>query len=183
MSFALTTKAGTLIAAALLAAALAPAPANAQEPDRLWLACTPAFAALDPSFFPCVSRAENDDTIHLTGQGSFSPDGGTANGGGAFCHLDPAGMPIGCTAFEVTGLVSFVSFGTFPPGEQLGERGEGGLLILSVHIAVADLDGFLEIHCVVGEPPEGEFEGIRLIVPDEIAFDEALQGGTLFVPL
>ena len=48
-------------------------------------------------------------------------------------------------------------------------------------MATVEADGILEVTCLIGSPPGGAHEGIRLNVKDLINFNKSVSGDTLFI--
>lgn len=177
-----------LIGALSLIALLLGSTGASAAPDttpRLWLAGTGPLCELpEPNPCPTVARAANGDTIEIAGAGTFTKHSKSVSGGGTFVHRDPHGDVIGAGTFTATQLVSFHSYGT---DEFDGLVIEGGLLLIRVSLFVNDAEvatGILQIDCLVGDPPTGAIEGVRLAVqgggPN---FNKEVSGLTVFLPL
>lgn len=167
---------GFLTALALVAAPLGLPGAAAHEPDRVYLACPPPALLVVPGASPCIARAANGDTWSSSATARSRIDGSRDRGR----PPRPAGAATGAATvhtWTATQLVGFVSYGTFDAPLQ---NGEGGLAVLRIR-ASGGLEATLEIHCLAGTPPPGEFEGIVLQVDGGPSHNEAVQGGTLFV--
>jgi hypothetical protein len=134
---------------------------------------------------PAISKADNGDTIELSGSGTFNPSPRMrmAEGGGDFVHKDADGTVLGRGEWEAKALLGFTSYGTLTLED--GTILEGGLLLLKVQLLVNDtpvFQGILQIDCEVGKVPGGHHEGIRLVVQEAgLNFHEKMQGLTVFI--
>lgn len=133
-----------------------------------------------------VARADNGDTVTVTGAGTFNVASGNATGGGTFVHRRKNGKVVGSGTWTATSAVNYTSFGCgggFPPNFC------GGVLVLNVHLVggggTVEFDGVMAVTCTIGTVPPGAVEGITLDVPAAgINFDETIfdfGGLTLFV--
>jgi hypothetical protein len=142
-------------------------------------------ASLDPSFSPDVARADNGDTLTITGTGRYNP-GGAVAGSGTFVHADSNGNVIHSGTWTANVVVSYEDFGNAVVN-KLPRTFHGGQLILSVTITATDGSGIvlsatLIVTCVLGDSvPPGAMEGITADVPGVITFGESVSGNTLFV--
>lgn len=123
------------------------------------------------------ARADNGDTVSVTGSGTFNTASMKATGGGTFEHRDSEGALVGGGTWTATGVESFAPWGCgggFPPNFC------GGLLVLDVHLVATggapEADGVLTVSCLIGaRVPAGAEEGITLEVPElGINFDELI---------
>jgi hypothetical protein len=152
----------------------------------------PAAAASEPAEFqwvlvgheghPNMATASNGDIIEMTGEGTLSVHPKSATGGGRFTHLAPDGVTVrGEGDYEAVDLLSFKSYGDGTP--QGVPEGFGGLAIIRVALHPDGTDvvfeGNLQIDCLLGTPPAGAKEGIRLSVPG-INFNKEAGGDTVF---
>ncbi len=110
---------------------------------------------------PDVASAPNGDTITIAGSGTLSIHPGT---------------------WTAQQLLSFVSYGT---ESDLPPTFEGGKALVRIHLSPntggSGFDAVLRITCLVGSPPAGAHEGIRLNIQDVINFNKEVSGDTLFV--
>lgn len=134
---------------------------------------------------PAVAMADNGDTVWLDGVGTFNPASKEATGGGSFTHKNAAGDVVGMGTWMAVRVLGFKSYGTleFPGVGTI----EGGLVLLRVHLVGAggavQLDAILQIDCLVGNPPAGAIEGIRLSLQDvDLNFNKEVQGLTVYIP-
>jgi hypothetical protein len=129
-----------------------------------------------------VASAPNGDTISIAGQGTLSIHPGSVTGGGTFIHKDASGAVKATGTWTAQQLLSFVSYGTMP---GVPPNFEGGKALLLIHLSPgtggAGFDGVLRITCLIGSPPAGANEGIRLNVQDVINFNKEVSGNTLFI--
>ena len=174
-------------AIALFAMSLAVSPsAQAGSATKWTFHAGDAFlASVNPSFSPVVARAENGDTLALTGTGSYNP-GGAVTGGGLFWHNDSSGNPVHNGFWTAVAVVSYDDFGNAVVN-GLPRSFHGGVLVLAVSITPTDisgvvLSGTLTVTCVLGDNvPAGAMEGITAAVTGVITFGESVSGNTLFV--
>ena len=126
------------------------------------------------------ATAENGDVVTVTvtrdGTNRFNVAEKSATGGGTFVHNTSAGALVGSGTWMATGLLVFQSYGS---GVANNFGGRAALTVSltpsanpSVHLA-----GILVIECLVGDPPSGAFEGIRLNVKDVINFNTPVESG------
>src|SRR5712692_339210 len=90
----------------------------------------PVLCALDPSACPDVARADNGDTVEITGSGMLSIHAKTVSGVGTFVHRAQDGTLRGEGTWTATDLLSFNSYGTQP---DLPPNLFGGLARIRVH--------------------------------------------------
>jgi hypothetical protein len=118
--------------------------------------------------------------IVLFGSGTFQ--GSDAEGTGVFAiakALPPSSTnSVASGTWEVTGLVSFTSYGVANP------RAEGGVLVVTVSLhfdggAVVD-SATLTVTCRVGSPPPTAKEGATLSAGSTFNFDTPVTGITTF---
>lgn len=135
---------------------------------------------------PNVAMAPNGDTVAVTGMGTFGVHPKSASGGGSFTHTFAGGGTLTGT-YTATGLVDFqpygcgVVFGTPLPPDFCGGR-----LVLRVALVPdanpsVSLDGLLTIYCVIGAPPPSAEEGIRLVVPGVLNFNDVVTGENVYI--
>lgn len=131
---------------------------------------------------PNTAGASNGETITLTGSGHFSVhrnESGT--GGGTFSHATP-GEPTIDGTWTQTGFVMFVLYGC-------GFLGDpdlcGGRAILNVEFTptgtTLKIPGKLTVTCLIGDPPAGADEGIRVVVPSIANFNKEVSGENVFI--
>jgi hypothetical protein len=127
---------------------------------------------------PDVSTAPNGSTVTLTGTGSFQagPDK-TASGGGTYSIGDSAGNMIAAGAWTAMAVLGFVDYGT---EEDLPASFHGGEAQVRISLSGVG-EGVLTIACLVGSPPAGKDEGIRLVLGQGLNFSQSTSGQTLFI--
>ncbi|MGH2726923.1 MAG: hypothetical protein ACRDKS_08085 [Actinomycetota bacterium] len=174
-------RAWVIVAASLLLSVMAgtaPAVADSGHAEFEWV-------LLGHEGEPNKAMASNGDVIEMTSdEGStFSIHPKTVTGGGRFTHIAADGNVVGEGDYEAVKLLSFHSYGNGTP-QGLPENFFGGLAIIRValHPDGTDLTiwGNLQIDCLLGKPPAGAEEGIRLSVPG-INFNREAGGDTLFL--
>lgn len=173
-----------VIALTLLATVAGSAFADSGARTYTYLIASGFLCGLDPSACPVISRAsENDDTITMSGAGTFSIHPGSVSGGGTFTHKDAGGTVIATGTWTATELLSFHSYGTspgFPPTV------EGGQVLMRVHLSPSGGGGFdaiLQVHCLIGTFPPGAQEGIRLAIAGGLNFNHEVSGFTIYIRL
>ena len=138
--------------------------------------------SVSPTACPDVASAPNGDTISLAGSGTLSIHPKSVTGGGTYIHKDASGTVLDRGTWTAQQLLSFVSYGTAPP---FPPNFEGGKALVSIHLSPstggAGFDGVLRITCVIGSPPAGAHEGIRLDIQGGINFNKEVSGNTLFI--
>lgn len=166
------------VAFALLA--LAPGPALATAPNN-----ESATYAWDLEV-PNVAMAPNGDTVAVTGDGTFGVHPKSASGAGRFTHSLAGGGTLTGT-YTVNGLVDFQPYGcgvvfgmTLPPDFC------GGRVVLDVTLVPdanpsTSLDAKLTIYCLIGAPPASAAEGIRLVVPGLVNFNDVITGENVYI--
>ncbi|MDQ4501348.1 hypothetical protein [Sinomonas sp. ASV322] len=133
------------------------------------------------------AMAENGDVVTIVATGTFDTVSGTATGGGTFSHHEVAAGRTITGTFVTTGLISFQSYGNATP-QGLPPSFFGGKLMLSI-VATPDvapnlhLPATLTVECVLGNPPAGAVEGIRVNVYDVINFNKTVpeSGNNVFI--
>ena len=131
---------------------------------------------------PDVASAPNGDTITIAGSGTLSIHPDSVTGNGTFIHKNASGTVLAHGTWTAQQLLSFVSYGTAPPFPPNFEGGKALVLIhLSPSTGGSGFDGVLRITCLIGSPPAGAHEGIRLNVQDVINFNKEVSGNTLFI--
>ena len=137
----------------------------------------------EPIEGPDKAVAANGDTIIITGSGTLIPVPKAVTGGGTFIHKNSSGVVLASGTWTATQLITFVSYGTLPPPD---DNLEGGKANIRIHLSPSGgggLNAILQIHCLLGAPPPGASEGIRLTVQDVINFNREVHGETVFIKL
>jgi hypothetical protein len=135
---------------------------------------------------PNVAMAPNGDTVAVTGTGTFSTKPTAATGGGTFTHTLAGGETITGT-YTVTELVDFqpygcgVVFGTPLPADLCGGRLVFRVVLVPHANPSLTLDGLLTIYCLIGAPPASAEEGIRLVVPGLLNFNQVVSGENVYI--
>jgi hypothetical protein len=118
---------------------------------------------------PDIARASNGDTISITGSGYLSVHPKSVNGGGNF--TTSSGQAGTWVALD---LLSFVSYG------PVTQAAQGGEALIRIRLS-SGADAILTIECLVGNPPPGKEEGIRVAVQGGPNFNEPVSGQNLFI--
>ena len=142
--------------------------------------------ALNPAFGPDVAEAPNGDRVIVSGTGTLGIHPKAASGGGTFTHRSSAGTVIGTGTWQVTDLLSFVSYGPSLTGAAPPSFTAGRALLRILIFpegANAGISAILDVECHVpgSVVPGGIEEGINLRVPGIANFNEQAGGNTLFV--
>src|SRR5215469_4511889 len=131
---------------------------------------------------PDVASAPNGDTITIAGQGTLSIRPKSVTGGGTYIHKNASGTVLDQGTWTAQQLLSFVSYGTMP---GVPPTFEGGKALVRIHLSPSTggsgFDGVLRITCLIGSPPAGAHEGIRLNVQGGSNFNKEVSGNTLFI--
>ncbi|MBI4035884.1 hypothetical protein HY383_02960 [Candidatus Daviesbacteria bacterium] len=130
---------------------------------------------------PTVVRASNGDTIEITGSGILSVHNKSVSGGGTFVHKDSSGNVLGNGTWTAVQLLSFKSYGNGVP-QGTPEEFEGGLALIRVHLSPG-FDAIMQVDCLLGNPPAGAEEGVRLAIQGVLNFNKEISGETLYVRL
>lgn len=149
--------------------------------EFVWLAGAGFICGLAGDACPTIAMAPNGDTIEISGSGTFGIHPKFVTGGGTFEHNFAGGGSVTGT-WTATQMLGFNFYGAV---DLDGFVIAGGLLVLRV---VIDPDGpgptfrgVVWIDCLVGEPPAGAVEGVRLNVPGAVNFNKEVSGLTVFV--
>jgi hypothetical protein len=138
--------------------------------------------------FPVGDEAMSSSTgdiVRVIGTGILDASSKTASGGGTFTHFGPDGTTVKRTGtWTVTGLTSFQFYGC--GGEGLPSTFCGGRADFTIAVTPAGASaapGFLQLECVLGNPPSGASEGIRVWVPGHAEFNKTVQesGNTVLI--
>lgn len=144
--------------------------------------------AFDPSFGPDIARAANGDTVEVVGTGTFGHRPDDVTGGGTFVHRNADGEIIATGTWRALYRVSYRSYGSGAT-QGLPDNFDGGRARLLIEAVLDDnpsqkFFGYVIIDCTLGDSiPSGAVEGVRIIMPGLIHFDESIGGATLFVKL
>ncbi len=160
--------------------ALGGASADSGHCDYQYLLASGSLCDLEETACSDIAMAPNGDTIDISGEGTLNIHSKGVTGGGSFTHHTPVG-PISGT-WAANQLLGFHEFGCgggpFPPNFC------GGHVLMSVTLSVGGTpvhNGTLEFDCVIGKPPAGFEEGVRLAVRGGLNFNEKLSGDTLLI--
>ena len=135
---------------------------------------------------PNVAMAPNGDTVAITGTGTFSVHPKSAAGGGSFTHTLAGGGTF-TGSYTVTGLVDFQPYGCGVVfGDPLPPDLCGGRLVFRVALVpdahpTLSRGGLLTIYCLIGAPPPSAEEGIRLVVPGVLNFNDVVTGENVYI--
>ena len=173
----------------LLLSGVASAQATSTSGSFHWEAGAGAICGAEPNACPDVAMASNGDTIRVRAQGEMNTATKSASGGGTFEHRNSSGTLLASGTITANQLIAFTFYGcntdpAFPSNFC------GGRAALAVHLvghpasnpsATVQADGILQVECLIGSPPAGANEGIRLNVNDRINFNKSVSGDTLFI--
>lgn len=153
-----------------------------------WEAGAADVCLVEPTACPDIARADNGDTISVRLEGDLNAATGSISGGGPFEHRNSAGALLASGTLTATRLLAFSFYGC--DGFGLPSSLCGGRAAIAVHLvahpasnpsATVQADGVLELTCLLGNPPTGAHEGIRLNVKDLINFNKSVSGDTVFI--
>ncbi len=130
---------------------------------------------------PAIAMSSNGDTIEVEGSGNLNVHPKSVTGGGTFTHKDKDGNVLASGTWTATELLSFKSYGSGVPQGTPPEF-EGGLALIRVHLSPG-FDAIMQVDCLLGNPPAGAKEGIRLVVQGALNFNKEVSGDTLYVRL
>lgn len=132
------------------------------------------------------AAAENGDVVTVTGGGAFDVVTKEATGGGKFTHRAASGAVLATGTWKATELLAFQSYGDGSaqglPAFLFG--GRAALVVaLTPHGTTLQIPGILRVECLLGSPPGGAAEGIRLLVKGHVNFNKTVpeSGQTVFV--
>lgn len=139
---------------------------------------------LFPGECPAVARADNGDTVSITGSGSLSIHPKSVTGGGTFVHKNAAGDVLVSGTWIADKLLSFNGYGC-GSGDPFPTTFCGGQALIAVTLWVSGTPvahGVLQVDCLIGKPPAGAAEGVRLAVKETgLNFNKEEGGVTLFI--
>jgi hypothetical protein len=127
-----------------------------------------------PTACPDITRADNGDTIEISGSGTLTIHPNSVGGGGTFTHKDSSGNVLSSGTWTAQQLMSFVPYLVLQP-----DNIAGGQALIRVHLSTGS-DAILDIDCAIGAPP-GQTEGVMLNIQDVINFNKKVSGITLFI--
>ncbi len=148
-----------------------------------YLLGTGPFCELEETACPDIAMAPNGDTISIAGSGTLSVFPKSVTGGGTFTHKHADGSVAANGTWTATQLVEFLSYGDATP-QGLPASFFGGKATIMVNIFVGSTlvhTAILTVHCLLGNPPMGAHEGIRLNVQDAVNYNQEVSGDTLFL--
>ena len=105
-----------------------------------------AICGFFPGACPDIARANNGDTIEISGTGMLTIHPNSVGGAGTFKHKDPNGNLLESGTWTAQELVSFV------PYAVLSNNFAGGEALIRVHLSSGS-DAILTVTCAIGAPP------------------------------
>lgn len=153
-----------------------PAPSDSGSATFQYLAGSGFLCGLDPTACPDITRADNGDTIEITGSGTLSIHPKSVGGGGTFTHKDSGGNVLGSGTWTAQELISFVPYLVLPNNLA------GGLAVIRVHLSTG-FDAILQINCNIGAPAGSSKaeDFVTLNIQDVINFNKGVSGFTLYI--
>lgn len=137
----------------------------------------------EPIEGPDKAVAPNGDVISLTGSGTLSTHSKSVTGSGEFTHTNAGGTVLASGTWTALGLLSFHSYGNSAPA--VPAELEGGRALIRVHLSPraggAGFDAIFQIDCLLGNPPPGAYEGVRVNVQGGLNFNKTIHGETVFI--
>ena len=149
-----------------------------------YLLGTGPLCSLGPDACPDIAMAPNGDKVEITGSGTLGIHPKTVTGGGTFTHKNAAGVVLATGTWTATKLLAFNGYGCGGvfPADFCGGRAQ-----IQVHLTPSSggpgFDRELWVDCLIGNPPAGAHEGVRLSVPGVINFNKEVSGDTLFIKI
>lgn len=122
---------------------------------------------------PDIARADNGDTLEITGSGTLSIHPKSVGGGGTFTQKDSGGNVLASGTWTAQRLISFVPYLVLPNNLA------GGKALIRVHLSTGS-DAILDIDCAIGAPP-GQTEGVTLNIQDVINFNKKVSGINIYI--
>jgi hypothetical protein len=132
-----------------------------------------------PLVGPDVAMASDGSTVTLTGRGTLSIHPKSVSGTGSFSMRDSAGNVTATGTWSALSLDSFVSYGNGTP-QGIPIQNTGGEAVIQVQLSTGPT-AVLTVTCLVGTPPAGKKEGVRLAVGGGPNFNKQVSGETLFI--
>jgi hypothetical protein len=129
---------------------------------------------------PDVATAPDGSTVSITGTGSFKagPDK-TASGAGSYMIADSAGNTVASGTWTVIRILGFVDYGSGTP-QGTPPSFHGGHALFAVSLSGIG-EGVLIVDCLLGTPPAGKHEGVKLVLRNGLNFNKAAGGENLFI--
>ena len=149
-----------------------------------------------------IARAPSGQTMEISGAGTFSLQPKSVSGTAdvieaafgtvprTFTQRTANGAVVAQGTWEVTGILSYTSFGPATP-EQIAFFGglppgsEGGKVMLNVALFVGGVrvhDGILTIVCELGQAPTNSVESTLLLLQDGSGnFNQPVSGDNIFI--
>ena len=150
-----------------------PASSDSGSATFNFLAGSGFLCGLETGACPDIAKADNGDTIEITGSGTVAIHPDSVGGGGTFTHKDSSGNILESGSWTAQRLISFV------PYLVLSNNLAGGEALISVHLSGGS-DAILTVTCAIGAPP-GHMEGIFLNIQDVINFNKKVSGITIYI--
>ncbi len=150
-----------------------PAPSDSGSATFQYLAGSGFLCGLASTACPDIARADNGDTMEITGSGTLSIHPNSVSGGGTFTHKDSNGNVLESGTWTAQELISFVPYLVLP------DNLAGGSALIRVHVSTG-FDAILLIDCAIGAPP-GRAEGVTLNIQDVINFNKKVSGFTVYI--
>jgi hypothetical protein len=167
---------GLIVALALAFSTIAPATALADSGSNTYMVEMEA---------PNFAQAPNGDEVAVTGEGEFGIRPNFVEAEGEFTHSFAGGGSISGT-WRATQLLAFHSYGcgVIFGDPTLPDNLCGGILKLGVTLTAGStsLNGILTIYCLIGDHvPASAEEGIKLVVPGVINFNDTTGGENVYI--
>ena len=158
----------------------------------------------EPGGCLAVSRADNGESMEISGAGIFSLPEKSITGAGAFIHKTSNGIVVESGVWIASELVKFQSYGIVPTpldgqpkfspprmrafgfDSLAGSSRVGGLALIRVRLwpdRGAPKEAFLQVNCAVGKVPENQQgDGVRVAIQETgVKFAEKVSGRTMFL--
>jgi hypothetical protein len=158
----------------------------------------------EPGGCLAVSRADNGESIEISGAGIFSLPEKSITGAGTFTRKTSNGVVVESGIWIASELVKFQSYGVVPgpidgqPGfhsprmrafgldSLAGSSRAGGLALIRVRLwpdRGGPKEAFLQVNCALGKVPEKQQgDGVRVAIEDGgLKFGEKVSGKTILM--
>ena len=136
---------------------------------------------------PNTGEAANGDVAAVIGEGEFSVHPKSVEAEGTFTHTDSAGNVLVTGSWTATRLLTYQSygcgvvFGTPIPPDLCGGKVRMRV-VLTPDGTDLQIPAVLTVFCVIGDKrPTSVEEGIRLVVPGHVNFNEATGGENVYI--
>ena len=134
-----------------------------------------------------TAQAPNGDQVAITGEGVFSVHPKSVEAEGEFTHTDSAGNVLATGIWTATQLLTYQSYGCGVVfGQPIPPNLCGGRVMMRVVLTpngtTLQIPAILTVYCVIGDKrPSSAEEGVRLVVPGHINFNDVTGGENVYI--